>query len=74
MADDDLLRTGVHGGKGVLEDGLVVFGLHGVVEEERFRERVGEKLERKWSEEEEGRRRSQNKKESDRRRWTKRTR
>lgn len=54
MADNDFLRTGVHGGKGVLEDGLVVFGLRGHVDKEMIRGRVGGKSERKWSREEEG--------------------
>lgn len=54
VADNDLMRTGVRGGKGVLEDGLVVFRLHGGVEEEIIRGRAGKKSERNWSGEEEG--------------------
>lgn len=41
MADNDLCGTGVLGGEGVLEDGLVVVGLRRDIEEERVRGRGG---------------------------------
>lgn len=52
MADNDLLGTGVFSGKGVLEDGLVVFGLQSSerrreLEEEQGRSQRGSGPERK---------------------------
>lgn len=41
VADDDLCGTGVLGGEGVLEDGLVVVGLRRDIEGERVRARGG---------------------------------